>query len=501
MLISVPRGRDILECIASLSSDEVATPPAVANQVLDLLPAEVWSNKDLRWLDPGCKTGVFLREAARRLMEGLKSEIPNETERRTHIFTKMLYGYALTELTAQMSRRTLYYNKDASNQKLSVVPFKDEKGNIYFSGQDHSYSLSGRCEVCGAGRAVFGGSGSRERHAYDFIHSREDAVRFDVIVGNPPYQIEDGGAGASATPIYQHFVTQAFRMRPRYVAMIIPSRWFASGKGLSGFREQMLKSKNFSRLEIFENEKELFPNVTVEGGVCYFLWDAQYVGPCQVSQHSGGKVVSSASRYLNQHGETFVQWNEAISILEKVQALKETTYSERVSGRNPFGFATNYKNFFNTPAGSHDVKIFANKAVGYISRDEVSSSMELIDKWKVLTSVGYGAGGDSPSQVINRPIIAPPGSVCTDTYIVLDSFDNEAEAKMFVKYYSTRLFRFLVALRKNTQHVTRSRFSFVPVLQLSEEWSDSKLSKRYKLTENESAFIASKVREMADEPL
>jgi len=318
------------------------------------------------------------------------------------------------------------------------------------------------------------------------------------VVGNPPYQIEDGGAGASATPIYQHFVSQAFRLRPRYVSMIIPSRWFAGGKGLDSFRAQMLASKNFRKLEIFANSKELFPGVIVEGGVCYFLWDSQHNGACQVSQYVDGERISTAIRDLDQHGETFVQWNEAVSILEKVQQKAEPVYESIVSGRNPFGFATNFRDY-SEKEFDNSVQIFANKAIGHIDKSLVVTGVEMVSKWKVLTSVGYGASGDSPSQVINRPIIAPPGSVCTDTYIVVNSFGSRAEAERCVKYYSSKFFRFLVALRKNTQHVTRSRFAFVPAIPLDHDWDDAELAARYNLTAAEIAFIASKVRPMPND--
>ena len=495
MLINTSRSRDILECIASLSSDEVATPPAVANQVLELLPAEVWSNKDLKWLDPACKTGVFLREVARRLMEGLKDSIPDEAERRKHIFTKMLHGYALTELTAQMSRRSLYYNKDASSKKLSVVPFKSEEGNIHFSGQDHPYNTNGKCNTCGAGKEVFGAPGNRERHAYDFIHSEEGDMKFDVVVGNPPYQIEDGGAGSSATPIYQHFVSQAFRLLPRYVSMIIPSRWFAGGKGLDSFRAQMLASRNFRSLNVFFDAGDLFPGVDIKGGVCYFLWDNQYEGPCLITTHDGEAESETLARYLNEHGDVFVPWNEAGPIISKVTLKSHNFLDGSVASRKPFGLPTNFKEY-STTYKAEMLKVYLNGGVGYAQRASVRIHEEWIGKWKVLTSTGYGAGEGYPHQILGQPILAEPNSVCTETYIVCGIFDTEEEAKNFIKYFSTRFFRFLVALRKYTQHVNRSKFAFVPVLNWNVLHTDEDLAREYELTPADSAFIESKIRPM-----
>jgi site-specific DNA-methyltransferase (adenine-specific) len=499
MLINASRSRDILECIASLSSDEVATPPDVANQILDLLPVEVWSNKDLKWLDPACKTGVFLREAARRLMEGLKDSIPDETERRKHIFTKMLHGYALTELTAQMSRRSLYYNKDASNKRLSVVPFKNEEGNIRFSGQDHPYNVTGKCTVCGAGKAVFGGPGNRERHAYDFIHRQEVEMKFDVVVGNPPYQIEDGGGGGgSAVPIYQLFVEQAFKLQPRYVAMIIPSRWFSGGKGLDNFREKMLASSNFRTLDIFFDSAELFPGVSVKGGICYFLWDSNYSGLCDIATHEQGVVSERIQRRLDENGDVLVPWNEAIPILNRVRSKEEPTLDQFVASRNPFGLVAAF-NKFDSQKTSDKIKVFALKAEGYMSRELVQSNHQWIDKWKVISSKAYGAGDSFPHQILGLPIIAEPGSACTETYLVLGVFDTQQEAVNFTKYFRSRFFRFLVSLRKNTQNINKDKFAFVPVLPLDQTWSDEKLYARYDISEAEQEFIASKIRLMTDE--
>lgn len=494
MLINASRSRDILECIASLSSDEVATPPAVANQVLDLLPAEVWSNKDLRWLDPACKTGVFLREAARRLMEGLKDSIPDETERRKHIFTNMLHGYALTELTAQMSRRSLYYNKDASSKKLSVVPFKSEEGNIQFSGQDHPYNTNGKCNICGAGKEVFGAPGNRERHAYDFIHSEEGDMKFDVVVGNPPYQIESGGYGAQATPIYNLFVQQAMRLRPRYLAMIIPSRWFSGGIGLESFRLQMLQSTSFRRMVDYPNASDLFPGVEVKGGVCYFLWDADYEGPCQVTTFRNGVAGPTAMRLLGQFSDVFVRFNEALSILEKVDT-PNGLLSESVSPINPFGIPTNFSDTRETPANGF-IGLYTSDGLRFTKLENVKSNHELIIKYKVLISKAYGAGDDYPHQIIGKPIIAEPNTACTMTYIVAGSFNTLSEAESFSSYLQTKFVRFLVALRKPTQDVSRKSFGFVPVRAWNEKFSDEQLFKKYSLNSDEIAFVNSLIREM-----
>jgi len=488
---------DILDCIANLSSDEVFTPPDVANQVLDLLPKEIWSNPDVKILDPCCKTGVFLREAARRFMKGLEEKIPNEDKRREHVFKKMLYGISITQLTALVSRRSLYYTKEANNE-FSVVNFDNPDGNISYKRMEHEY-VQGKCRICGSPYENLERGDSMENYAYQFIHEMENSeMKFDVIIGNPPYQIQDGGAGASASPIYQLFVNQAFRLKPRYVSMIIPSRWFAGGKGLDSFREQMLQSTKFKYLADFPAASELFPSVEIKGGVCYFLWDEKYDGRCEVVTFQEGKDQSRATRYLGEHGDIFVRFNEALPILEKVQALTKNFIDEQIAPSKPFGLRT-YFNDYKEKSFKNSVALYGNGGKYFVRRDQIIANHHWIDKWKVLTSNGYGAGEGYPHQILGVPILAEPNSACTETYIVCGIYDTEKEAANFEMYMRTKFFRFLVALRKNTQHVTQSKFRFVPRLDMNTAWDDKKLITKFGLSGDEIAFIDSIVREMPGE--
>ena len=320
-------------------------------------------------------------------------------------------------------------------------------------------------------------------------------MKFDVVVGNPPYQIEDGGAGASATPIYQHFVSQAFRLRPRYVSMIIPSRWFAGGKGLDSFRAQMLASRNFSSLNVFFDAGDLFPGVEIKGGVCYFLWDSQHNGKCEITIHDGTDTARPVARYLNEHGDVFVPWNEAGTIIEKTIRQETETVESMVAGRKPFGLPTNFEGSIQVQKPGF-VRIYQNGGTGYIAREAVQANHQWIDKWKVLTSKGYGAGEGYPHQILGQAILAEPGSVCTETYIVCGVFEDKQSAESFISYFNTKIFRFLVALRKNTQDVNKAKFSFVPALSWDQDYSDPILAKRWKLTASEIAFIDSKIRTM-----
>lgn len=488
------RTPDILECIANLSSDEVFTTPQLANKILDLLPDEVWSNPDLRFLDPGCKTGIFLRESAKRLMTGLVEIIPDEDKRREHIFKNMLYGMAITEITSLMSRRTLYYSKSGVS-KNSVVDFTESDGNITYKNIKHKFGSNNKCVYCGSPKKLDRGD-DLENHAYQFIHQEEASkMKFDVIIGNPPYQLNDGGggAGSSAMPIYQKFVETAMDLNPRYLSMIIPSRWFAGGKGLDEFRSKMLSDKRLKVLVDHPNAEDCFPGVRVIGGVCYFLWDVKHHGECEVISIIGGEEINRATRNLDEH-DTFIRLNEAIPIINKIRSKNETTLDKKVSSRRPFGLAADY-DLYDKKEFENAVKVYARGEIGFMHNDKVLTHKDWVDKYKVLISKAYGEEYDYPHHIIGKPILASPGSCCTETYLVVDVFDDKEKAINMEKYIKTRFFRFLLSLKKNTQNISKSIFSFVPDLDMSVEWTDEKLFQRYEITSEEQKFIESIVRE------
>lgn len=285
---------DVLSCLANLSNDEVFTSPELANKVLDMLPAELWESPDTKILDPCCKSGIFLREAAKRLIKGLEPVYPNLQERVDHIMHEQLFAISITELTSLLSRRSLYCSK-YPNGRFSVSAFGNEEGNVRYRNINHTWQ-NGRCTYCGASEKEYRRDASFETHAYEFIHTTHPErlfnMKFDVIVGNPPYQLSDGGGnGSSATPIYQLFIQQAKKLNPRFLTMIVPSRWFAGGKGLDGFRNEMLGDHQLRELVTYQDSRECFNGVDIAGGVCYFLWARGTTGDCHVVTFEGGGFV------------------------------------------------------------------------------------------------------------------------------------------------------------------------------------------------------------------
>lgn len=490
---------DVLNMLANLSSDEVFTPPEVVNEMLDLLPQELWSDPNVTFLDPFTKSGVFLREIATRLMKGLENEIRDRQDRANHIFQNQLYGIAITELTSLLARRSVYGTKTADSQYSFCETFSTEQGNIIFDKIVHTWQ-NGKCLYCGASQEVYEREDTLETHAYQFIHKEEPEeifnMKFDVIVGNPPYQLSTGGSGVQATPLYDKFVLQAKKLNPRYVVMIIPSRWFSGGFGLSSFRNDMLNDRSLRVIHDYPEAADAFSGVQIKGGVCYFLWDRDNKGDCTVITHRGDKVGKAVERpLLEKNNDTFIRYNEAISILHKVWDKSEKTMDTIVSQQKPFGFATTFKGKV-TKTKEDYITVYGSKGIGYCSENEVELNKELIDKYKVFIPRA-GSGSDKfPHPILGKPFIPDPHSICTETYIVIGPFNSELECNNVKSYVSTRFFRFLVMLMKPTQDALRRVYSFVPIQDFRQQWNDEKLYAKYDLDETEIAFIESMIRPM-----
>ncbi|MBE9108252.1 Eco57I restriction-modification methylase domain-containing protein [Nodosilinea sp. LEGE 07298] len=512
------RGRnpDVLTCIANLSNDEVFTPPEFGKRMLDTVAeawaasnggANLWADKTVRFLDPCTKSGVFLREITSRLTEGLKAEIPGLQERVDHILTKQVFGIGITHLTSLLARRSVYCSKHANGEHSIAKSLASDEGNIWFQRTEHTWKQR-KCVCCGASQETLDRGSELETYAYAFIHADNietrvaeifgEAMQFDVIIGNPPYQLSDGGYGTSAAPIYQLFVEKALELEPRFAVFVTPSRWMAGGKGLDKYRQRMLADKRMRSLVDYPKLYEGFPGVKIRGGISYFLWDRDHSGPCEVQTIWDGEPTGLAvARHLDAY-DILVRRNEAVPILEKIRAKGEPTLDLRVSSRKPFGLATNFKGKLSTAGLNEPVRLFENQRISWVDREAIPTNSAWIDEWKVLMTAVQGTSAAVETKFLSKPIIAEPGTACTETYLVAGRFDTEAEAKNYAKYLRTRLVRFLVSLRKSTQHATRDVYSFIPDLSLDQEWTDAKLYKRYGLTEDEITFIKSQVAEHND---
>ncbi|WP_055084154.1 Eco57I restriction-modification methylase domain-containing protein [Kocuria salsicia] len=522
---------DVLTCIANLSNDEVFTPPEMAGAMLDLLAqrwadahdgADLWADPDVTFLDPFTKSGVFLREITRRLTDGLSRVFPDRTKRVDHILTRQVYGIGITQLTALLARRSVYCSKYANGPHSIARSFDSEDGNIWFQRTEHTWTGGTReyradpytgdekvvythrkCRYCGAGEDDYGRGDELETHAYAFIHTDDikarirelfgDTMQFDVIIGNPPYQLSDGGYGTSAAPIYQHFVEKALGLDPRFAVFVTPSRWMAGGKGLDEYRKTMLADHRMHDIVDYPKLYEAFPGVKIRGGVSYFLWDRDYDGPCTIQTMWDGQPVGEpVARYLDAY-DVLVRWNAAVPILDKVRAKHEPTLDARVSTGKPFGLRTFFHGKKTNRGILNPVELFGSRDVTWIDRSELKANDAWVDDWKVLMTAVQGTSAAVETKFLSKPIIAGPGTACTETYLIAGKFDTELAAKRYAMYLSSRFARFLVSLRKSTQHATRDVYAFVPDIPLDRDWTDQMLYQRYGLTDGEIEFIESQV--------
>lgn len=524
------RNPDVLTCIANLSNDEVFTPPQFANQILDALAeawtagnngADIWADSSVKFLDPCTKSGVFLREITNRLTTGLADSIPDLQERVDHILTRQVFGIGITNLTSMLSRRSVYCSKHANGEHSITHRFNNDAGNIWFARIDHSW-VGGKCEHCGASQNSFDRGEELESHAYAFIHTHDiksrmgelfgGGMQFDVVIGNPPYQLDDGGFGASAIPIYNRFVDQAKALEPRLLTMVIPARWLFGGRGLDAFRKEMLSDQHVRKLVDYPDSRQVFPSVDVAGGICYFLWDRDNPGDCQIMEVSHDGTTSESTRPLLEDGaEVFIRSSKALSVIKKVMktetgakelCLPEAKrFEKQVSSQKPFGLRTYFRGAKNK-LPEHDVMVVQSGGRAWMSRSEVPAGQELIDKWKVFTSKSsseHAGQFDKNGQrrVLSLSGVIPPGSVVTETYVLLGTYDTEQEARNCYSYVTTRFFRFLIAARSSAQDLARSAYSFVPLQDFSKPWSDEELFQKYRISADEKNFIEKFIRPMS----
>ena len=505
---------DVLSCLANLSNDEVFTPPNLVNDILDLLPIEIWSDPNAKFLDPVSKSGVFLREMAKRLMKGLETRIPDKQERINHIFSQQLYGIAITELTSLLSRRSVYCSKNAMGKYSICETFTSEQGNIQYERLQHTWK-DGKCTYCGASQEVYDREDAFETYAYNFIHTDKPEkifnMKFDVIVGNPPYQLSDGGAQASAIPLYHKFVLQAKKLNPTYLAMIIPARWYSGGRGLDDFREEMLSDKRIKELHDFPNTADCFPGVNIRGGVCYFLWDANSNSICNIHNHKSDGKIDILSRPLKESKfDIFIRYNEAITIINKVIQENVRTFEDFVSPLRPFGlrgYFINDEKFKQNEKGLKNPILCYGKGrkSGFVEFDDITNNKNWVSLVKVFTPRANNIGTELPDDNFNT-FIGQPNTICTESYLALGIGLNLDIKSAFNlrKYFTTRFSRFLHSIAKSSQDATSKTFRFVPLQDFTEnsdiDWSiniseiDTFLYAKYGLSNKEIEFIESMIR-------
>jgi len=515
---------DVLNCLANLSNDEVFTPPELANKMLDLLPQELFQNPNTTFLDPFTKSGVFLREIVKRLDVGLADKIPDRQQRIDHILHKQVFGIAITELTSLLARRSVYCSKDASGQ-YSISMFPTSSGNILYKNIKHTW-VNGKCKYCGASQAVYDRGPEAEQYAYMFIHTDNPKqffpnMKFDVIVGNPPYQLskatektENNGAFASA--IYPLFIEQACKLNPKYICMITPSRWMTkAGQGVSdAWVEKMLGSNHFIEIDDFLDSNECFSGVDIMGGVNYFLYSPNYLGKCNYVLHQNDNL-DKRSDYLDSLGAGIVIRDaNALNIISKIISVEGKYYINNsfysvVSPKHFFDkddkLGSNWKGYSLNKDAKHNIKLYVNKRLeecgyGWIKESDIPKGKSALPLNKVFIPKANGSFGLN-SPVIGYPFYGEPNSVCSYTYLCLGYDPNRhnytrEECENMITYIKTRFFRYMVSIKKKTQDASRDVYQFVPLQDFSHPWTDEMLYKKYGLTDEEIAFIESMIRPM-----
>lgn len=533
---------DILETITNVGNDEVFTPRRTCDMMLDSLPEEVWHNPSYKWLNPATKNGIFEREIALRLDKGLEHVIKDREERRKHILQKMIFSIGQTKFTSNVARRTLYYCSRA-NRKCDGLKaadghyingyaigngswFDSEEGNIKTPHTTHEFGKDGKCIYCRIAKTSnYMNANQREQYSYDFIHINhlvldkklqqmffkgDKNMKFDIIIGNPPYQLADGGGtGDSAKPIYNLFIDQARSLSPKYISMIIPSRWMKGGKGLDDFRKTMIEDTHIKMIYDFENSAECFPNNHIDGGVCFFVWDINYNGMVDYYYKPKDDAATFSKRYLKTDAsDTVVRDYKQLSILEKIVSKKEPKFSSIVYSRNPYGFNSD---FFNRKETHSEIVIHENpfedcvkiygvegkkggskRVSGYIESKNVRKSRDTINKYKLLFSKAFTTTATVPPEII----LAQPNEICTETFLLIGGWKSKNEQLNCLTYMKTKFFRALLFFNRHSLNISKESFDLIPIQTFNRKWTDKDLYEKYGLSNDEINYIEKNIEEM-----
>ena len=453
--------------------------------------AKTMANTEARILEINSKTGlyplyvtysIFRKKCDAYSIDELTPELEAEIWNKT--VAENVYVVCKTKMARSITKRTLVGYTDSP---INAHAFDDLLNQIS-GGKSDSF-----IEKIKRGSTFRG-------------NNTEKDMKFNAVVGNPPYQVMDGGNNASSTPVYNKFVEVAKKIHPDYVAMITPSRWFTGGKGLDDFRDSMFTDKRLRKIVDYIEASDCFSGIQLKGGVCYFLWDKINIGDCSITSVKSGQILSSSERPLILEEYTsFIRFNEAIPIINKIKSLNENTIQKQISARKPFGLPTTYR-AKNQYSEINYIKLYQNSGFGYVSESDILTNLNVIPRFKVLIPP-LGSGSDAfPHPILGKSFVAEPNSACTETYIIAGLFDNKSDAENLVSYLNTRFLRFLVMLNKPTQHATSKVYAFVPVQDFTSnsdiDWSksvaeiDMQLYAKYGLDRDEIAFIESMIKPM-----
>lgn len=344
--------------------------------------------------------------------------------------------------------------------------------------------------------------------------NQDETMKIDAIVGNPPYQIVDGGHGSSSKPIYDKFAQLSKKITIHYASLIMPSRWMTGGKGLDEFRMEMIKDKHVAILHDYMDSASLFTTVQIEGGICYFLWDKSHIEKCQIYTHSRNNQITHSERYLAEGGsDVFIRDSNAVIILNKILSVNEKSFADMVLPRNPFNVFEEEKIFSSHITGDN-LKLFGRfgyeRGIKYLKKNfVVSKNADMVDSWKLFISKADGAAGQLgnpiPAKIIGKAELGDKQTICTETFLAVAPFVKKYEALNAISYTKTKFFRFMVGIRK-LKNMTRDTYQFVPLQDFTNnsdiDWSkpikeiDAQLYKKYKLSREEIQFIESMIKPM-----
>lgn len=338
-------------------------------------------------------------------------------------------------------------------------------------------------------------------HVYNSIPKSENEdinnMKFKAIVGNPPYQVMDGGAKASASPIYQLFVESAKKISPATISLIMPSKWFAGGKGLDDFREKTRIDKRMEYIYDYVNAKDLFPTASIGGGICYFLWRKNYNGKCTFTNIMAGHS-STKKRNLDQY-DVIVRYNEAVNIIDTAVTDGTKTVADIMLSRNPFGPSSNVRGELLPSEGL--IRLMTSQGMYYVNPDIVKENKEYVDAWKVTISKVTCEHAGEPDKngqlkVLSSLKTLEPGTICTDSYLIIGKFQTEKEADNLRSYLATKFARFMLLTAVSSINLSKDKFKFVPLQDFSRPWTDADLYAKYNLTEDEIAYIEKLIKPM-----